>query len=130
MAVVEKHIEEFVGRFVMRAHASGWLSAYARGGSHWASKLRKFERQLERRRCEECATPLQSLADESRALGVHDVVFSDGDGTRRVAVDDVASEWSSGQGDAIVSLVPGKSAIFLFHEGWGWICREGAKGRR
>lgn len=117
--LAREHIQGFINSFIDGRRKSGWQSALLDRPSKAYKHLVKFERHNNPSRCKEIQNPeklLESLGSEKCLYwyGFEEPVFT--------TALEVAGIWLKNQQDAIVSFVPGKRAVFLFHEGWGWQC--------
>jgi hypothetical protein len=119
------HINAFIDAFVAPGHRGGWHNALLDKPQKARKKLGRAERQLDKRFCSLVDDPEATLAALTKPGAL--VAFFDGSAPPGfLRLPEVISEWRSSVSDAIVSIHPGKVAVFLFHEGWGWRCERAA----
>jgi hypothetical protein len=115
----QKHVEGFVTAFIVPAKRERWLELLTRRPRRIGRDSHKMHSDLDRRTCCKFGSVVPpALKGDGLFYGFHDV-------PRVVSVELAAQlTWS----DAILSLVPGKLALYFFHEGEVWLCQAGGTG--
>jgi hypothetical protein len=109
-----QHAAGFAAAFVVPHKRERWTEMLTRRPRRITSDSHKLHGDLERRVC--------SLVDELTPAFRGDGLFYDFFDSPRV-VPAAKVEVAAGGGDAIFSLIPGKLAVFFFHEGEMWLCQ-------
>ena len=110
-----RHATGFAAAFVAPLKRGRWLDLLSRRPRRISRDSHKMHSDLDRRSCR-CVGG--SVPAEIQAAGVFYDFF---DAPRLVPADLVSS--AAGGGDAIFSLVAGKLALYVFHEGEIWLCQ-------
>jgi hypothetical protein len=105
----------FVAAFVVPAKRERWAELLARRPRKIRKSSHKLHSDLDRRVCQ----PVTELPASVRGAGLFYGFF---DAPRMVPAECAAV--AAGGGDAIFSLVPGKLAVYYFHEDEVWLCRS------
>lgn len=108
-----RHAEGFASAFVVPAKQERWAEMLAQRPRRIGRNSHKLHADLNRKRCQLVST-LPTLV---RGSGLFYGFF---DAPRIVPASSAAI--AAGGGDAIFSLVPGKLAVYFFHEGEVWLC--------
>jgi hypothetical protein len=122
MKSIEVHLEGFVKSFVSREFRNRWLHILLEKPKKAAKELRKFERHLDQRSCR----LIENASDVmEQILGTTEGFYLDGlEPPKFTSLREAIDESNEKAVDAIFSISPGKQAVFLFHEGWAWICEK------
>ena len=110
-----RHMTGFTGAFVAPQRRGRWLDLLTRRPRRISRDSHKLHSDLDRRACR-CVG--WTVPPEIQGTGVF---YGFSDAPRLVPTDLVPL--AAGAGDAIFSLVPGRLALYLFHEGEIWLCR-------
>jgi hypothetical protein len=110
------HASAFVSAFVIPAKRDRWDWLLTKGPRKVGRDSHKLHSDLDRRTCRR----VTALPAEFRRGGGG--LFYDFYGAPKVVLSDEVHRAIGGR-DAIFSLVPGKLAVYFFHEGELWLCR-------
>jgi hypothetical protein len=110
-----QHAAGFVTSFVAPARRERWAELFARRPRRIRRDSHKLHSDLDRRTCRRVAELPAALRGDGLFYGFFDAPQVVPAGSAAVA---------AGAGDAIFSLVPGKLAVFFFHEGEVWLCQS------
>ncbi len=115
------HLIEFAKSFIDKKYTDRWIYILVKKPSKAKKELVKFEKHLNGQRCKILNHSQLNIVTNSHEAKTG--VYFDGiSETRNMSLTDAISESRDNVTDAIFSIDPGRKAIFLFHEGWGWIC--------
>lgn len=110
-----QHATGFAAAFVTPAKRERWAEMLSRRPRRVGRDSHKLHSDLDRR----CCRVVAELPAAIRGSGLFYGFF---DAPRVVPVESAAVV--AGGGDAIFSLVPGKLAVYFFHEGEVWLCQS------
>lgn len=114
-ALWQTHVEGFVAAFITSAKKERWLELLTKRPRRIGRQSHKMHSDLDRRVCQNVGWAVPAnLAGE----GLY-YAFA---GAPQVAPVELLRELQLG--DAVFSLVPGKLAVYFFHEGEVWLCRS------
>jgi hypothetical protein len=114
-----KHVEGFVAAFVVPAKRERWLELLTRRPRRIGRDSHKMHSDLDRRTCRNAGWAVPA------GLAGDGLFYAFADAPQVVPIDLLRQLQL---GDAILSLVPGKLALYFFHEGEVWLCRAGGTG--
>jgi hypothetical protein len=121
----DKHLRGFAEAFIDKAHVDRWIHIIFEKQKKAENELRKFERHLDSRYCtmlNSADTFPVSLSEEyGTKLGIY---FDGSEPPCKITAPEAGSLVAERSTDAIFSMIPGKLAIFFFHEGWSWKCER------
>ena len=114
----QEHIAAFVASFVQRHRRDRWLHLLTARPKQLFKNSHKLFEHLDKSRCTQALTP-SSLrpADEGVFLDFHS------DSVPLLVTAERALELGFGQ-DALFSVIPGKIAVYFFHEDFVMECRS------
>jgi hypothetical protein len=110
-----QHVTGFVAAFVVPAKRERWAELLARRPRRIGRHSHKLHSDLDRRTCRQVAELPAAVRGDGLFYGFFDAP--------RV-VPATSAAVAAGASDAIFSLVPGKLAVFFFHEGEMWLCQS------
>lgn len=115
-ALWQNHVTGFVAAFITPTKRQRWREQLTERPRRIGRHSHKMHSDLDRRVCENVGVRFpEGLLGEG-------LYYSFGDPPRIVPVELAANLTGV---DAIYSLVPGKLAVYFFHEGEVWLCRKG-----
>jgi hypothetical protein len=109
-----QHATAFVAAFVTPPKRERWAELLTRRPRQISRNSHKLHSALDRRSCHRVAV----LPPTIRGVGLF---YGFVDAPRVVPAED--AEMACG-GDAIFSLIPGKLAVYFFHESEVWLCQQ------
>jgi hypothetical protein len=87
-----------------------------------AAEMRRFESHHDPARCR-LVEGVEVVREE--IPGLTRGLYFDGSGSPRfMSLDEGIDAATRDFGDALFSVSPGEKALFVFHEGWAWVCGE------
>ena len=110
-----RHAAGFVAAFVVPAKRGRWLELLTRRPRRVGRNSHKLLGDLDRRLC-------ASVGEEAPAGLTGDGLFFGFGDAPKVVPAGLAGVVAGG-GDGLFSLVPGRLALYFFHEGEVWVCR-------
>jgi hypothetical protein len=110
-----QHVVGFVTAFVIPAKRQRWSEMLTRRPRRIGRDSHKLHSALDRRCCRVVTELPVAVRGEGLFYGFFDAP--------RVLLAEHAAV-AAGCGDAIFSLVPGKLAVYFFHEGEVWLCQS------
>ena len=117
------HLRGFAEAFIDPKYSNRWVHILLERPKKSSVELAKFERQLSSKCCailesKDLDRLAETVADRSGCFfnGVSDPQLMPFREARARALLEVQ--------DAIFSILPGREAVFFFHEGWGWHCKK------
>lgn len=108
-----RHAAGFAAAFVSPARRERWAELLARRPRRIGRDSHKLHAHLDRRVC-------RPVSDWPAGLRGDGVFYGFYESPRVVPA--TQAEAAAGGGDAIFSLVPGRLAVYLFHESERWLC--------
>lgn len=110
-----QHAAGFALAFVVSAKRERWTELLAWRPRRIGGDSHKLHSDLDRRHC-------RVVAELPAAIRGSGLFYGFFDAPRMVPAESAAMV--AGGGDAIFSLVPGKLAVYFFHEGEMWLCQS------
>ena len=109
-----EHVTGFTDAFIVAAKRERWLELLTRRPRRIGRQSHKMHTDLDRRRCRNVGWAVPA---DLKGEGL----YYDFAGSPQVVPVELLRQLQLG--DAILSLVPGKLALFFFHEGEVWLCQ-------
>jgi hypothetical protein len=113
---LDQHLSEFVDAFVVPDRRERLKYIFARRGKNAREEGSSLFTHLDERLCKQVDGGF-GLDDDAQGV-FYDFRHEPRPATLREAVR------AAGGDDVLFSIVPGKLAVFLSHEGWSWLCRR------
>lgn len=114
-----RHVEGFVAAFITSAKKERWLELLTRRPRRIGRQSHKMHSDLDRRVCHNV------WPDFPAGLKGEGLYYGFSDAPRVVPVELAAQLVGA---DGIFSLIPGKIAIYFFHEWETWLCKASKPG--
>jgi hypothetical protein len=113
---LDQHLAAFVEAFVVPGRRERLKYIFSRRGKNARAEGSSLFAHLDARLCKQVQGNLG--LDENAQGAFYDFRHEPRAATLREAMN------AAGGDDVIFSIVPGKLAVFLSHEGWSWLCRR------
>ena len=120
-----KHLRAFAESFIAKNHIDRWIHILLEKPEKAEDYLHKFEHQLNEKYCKELGGAESFPASLSESYKSKRGVYFDGsEPPSLMTAAEAASISTEKFADAVISIVPGKLALFFHHDGWTWICER------
>lgn len=117
------HLEGFANTFINKDYIDRWKHILIAKPSKAKKELVKFERQLNNSRCTLIENPSQDLVQYIGAK-TNGLYFDGFENPHVKNLGEAIDEATFNCRDALFSIEAGELAVFIFHEGWSWLCKK------